>query len=91
MKDILIEGHRILTTDEIATAVIDYARALLERGAVDVIEFPSFHDGVPALCSLLLGCSGTLAIVDAPLAMSATVGGADLARDEITRKMNALR
>lgn len=91
MKDILIEGHRILTTDDIADAVISYARALLERGGTDIVEFPSFHEGNPTLCSLLLGGSGTLAVVDAPLAMASPVGGADLAYDEITRRTNALR
>ena len=91
MKDILIEGHRILTTDQIAEAVIDYARVLLERGGHDIIEFPSFHDGIPGQCTLLLGGSCTIAVVDAPLEMSATVGGADHARDEIARRANALR
>lgn len=91
MKDILIEGHRILTTDAIADAVLAYARALRERGGTDIIEFPSIHDGNATLCSLLLGGSGMLAVVDAPLALSTPVGGADLALDEITRRVNALR
>ncbi len=91
MKDILIEGHRILTTDDIADAVLAYARALLTRGETDIIEFPSFHEGVPTLCSLLIGCSAVMAVVDAPMALSAPVGGADLAYDEITRRTNALR
>lgn len=91
MKDILIEGHRILTTDDIAAAVIGYARVLLERGGTDIVEFPSFHDGTPTLCSLLLGGSGMMAVVDAPLELTASVGGAELARDEITRRANALR
>ena len=55
MKDILIEGHRILTTDDIADAVLAYARVLLERGTADIVEFPSIHDGSPTLCSLLIG------------------------------------
>ena len=53
MKDILIEGHRILTTDDIADAVLSYARALLERGGTDIVEFPSFHEGNPTLCAPL--------------------------------------
>ena len=91
MKDILIEGHRILTTDAIADAVLSYARALRERGGTDIVEFPSIHDGNPTLCAMLLGGSGTLAVVDAPLALAGAVGGADLALDEITRRANALR
>ena len=91
MKDILIEGHRILTTDDIADAVLSYARVLREHGGIDIVEFPSIHDGNPTLCSLLLGGSGLMAVVDAPLALSAPVGGADLAYDEITRRAEALR
>lgn len=91
MKDILIEGHRILTTDDIADAVIAYARLLAARGSADVVEFPSIHDGAPALCSLLIGGASVMAIVDAPLALSAPVGGAEAARDEILRRADALR
>lgn len=91
MKDILIEGHRILTTDEIADAVIGYARVLLERGDADIVEFPSLHDGSPTLCSLLLGGSSAIAVVDAPLALHTPVGGSELARDEIQRRADALR
>lgn len=91
MKDILIEGHRILTTDEVAAAVLDYARVLRERGMSDIVEFPSFHDGSPTLCTLLLGGAGHLAVVDAPLGVPSSVGGADDAVDEITRRADALR
>lgn len=90
MKDILIEGHRILTTDEIADAVLAYALVLRERGGSDIVEFPSIHDGNPTLCSLLLGGSGVLAVVDAPFALSTPVGGAELAWHEITRRAAAL-
>lgn len=64
---------------------------LREHGGSDIVEFPSIHDGNPTLCSLLLGGSGLMAVVDAPLALSAPVGGADLAYDEITRRAEALR
>ncbi|MFV4914406.1 hypothetical protein PFZ49_12870 [Microbacterium lacticum] len=91
MKDILIGGHRILTTDDIADAVLSYARVLIERRTADIVEFPSIHDGSPTLCSLLLGGAGLMAVVDAPVALAAPVGGADLALDEITRRAAALR
>ena len=71
--------------------MVDYARVLQDHGRVDVVHFPSIHDGNPTLCSLLLGGSGLMAVVDAPLALSAPVGGADLAYDEITRRAEALR
>lgn len=91
MKDILIEGHRILTTDEVADAVLAYARALLQHGRTDIVEFPSIHDGNPTLCALLIGGSGLIAVVEAPVALSSPVSGADRACDEITRRAEALR
>ena len=91
MKDILIEGHRILTTDEVADAVIAYARVLLETGTTDIVEFPSIHDGTPTLCALLLGGTGILAVVDAPTGIASALAGSELARDEIYRRANALR
>ena len=90
MKDILIDGHRILTTDEVADAVVDYARVLQYHGRVDVVHFPSIHDGELSRCSMLLG-SGLLAVVEAPVAISATVLGADRACAEIVRRADALR
>ncbi len=90
MKDILIEGHRILTTDDIADAVLSYALVLRDCGGSDIVEFPSIHDGNPTLCSLLLGGSGVMAVVDAPLALSAPVGGAVLAYYESNRRAAAL-
>lgn len=91
MKDILIEGHRILTTDEIAAAVLDYAQSLLERGATDVVDFPGIHDGDCKQCSLLLGAATNLVLVDAPLEVSTRLGGAERASAEITRRADALR
>lgn len=91
MKDILIDGHRILTTDDIADAVIAYARMLLDRGQTDVVEFPSIHDGAHASCSILLGGSGGLAVVEAPMSLPDESMGSDGACAEITRRVNALR
>ncbi|GAA3911776.1 hypothetical protein [Microbacterium invictum] len=90
MKDILIDGHRILTTDEVADAVIEYARKLLVAGYSDIVEFPTVHDGELARCSLLLG-SGSLAVVDAGVVMSSSFGDADQARAEIHRRADSLR
>lgn len=91
MKDILIDGHRILTTDDIADAVITYARLLLERGKTDVVEFPSIHDGAHANCAMLLGGSGSLAVVEAPMSLPDKSMGSDGACAEITRRTDALR
>ena len=91
MKDILIEGHRILTTDEIADAVLAYAQVLVENHTTDIVEFPALHDGDLSRCALLLGGPATLATFAVPVAMSAAVMGSATACAEIVRRMDALR
>jgi len=90
MKDILIAGHRILTTDEVADAVIGYARKLVSTGRTDVVKFPTVYDGESAQCALLLG-SGSLAVVEAGVVMSPSFADAGDACAEIDRRADALR
>lgn len=89
MKDILIAGHRILTTDEVADAVIEYARKLTSTGHTDVVEFPTMYDGETAHCTLLLG-NDSLAVVDATGVIAAPFADADQACAEIDRRAGAL-
>lgn len=91
MKDILIDGHRILTTDEIADAVLSYARLLLERQETDIVDFPSLYDGTLSQCSVLLGGAGPLAVVDVVMDLPVVVHGAERACAEIMRRADALR
>lgn len=91
MKDILVDGHRILTTGAIADAVLDYARLLMERRQTDIVEFPSLYDGTLTQCSILLGGAGPLAVLDAVMDLPVGVDGADAACAEITRRADALR
>lgn len=90
MKDILIEGHRLLTTDGIADAVIDYARLLHTHSQTDVVDFPTLHDGELSHCSLLLTPATAVAIVDADV-LPPSIPGAEGAREEIARRADALR
>jgi anaerobic glycerol-3-phosphate dehydrogenase len=90
MKDILIEGHRLLTTDEIADAVIDYARVLHLSQHADVVEFPTLLDGEISHCSLLLTPVTSVAVVDADV-LPPTLPGAGDAHAEIQRRADALR
>lgn len=86
MKDILIEGHRILTTDDVAEAVLTYAQRLMESGATDIVEFPSIDAGAPSRCRMLLGNGMPLATLEATTALASDIDGADLACAEITRR-----
>jgi len=89
MKDILIEGHRILTTDAVADAVLSYAKRLLETGSTDIVEFPSIHDGAPSVCRMLLGSGIPLATLEATTALPVVIDGADRACAEIERRTAA--
>ncbi len=91
MKDILIEGQRILTTSDIADAVLDYARVLFDSHRTDIVTFPSMLDGVSSQCSLLLGGSAPLASVEVTIDLPVVVPGADDACAEIVRRTDALR
>lgn len=91
MKDILFDGHRILTTDNVADAVLDYARVLLEHDKTDIVRFPTLYDGSLSQCAILLGASGVLAVVDAFIDLPMVVDGADRACAEISRRADALR
>jgi len=91
MKDILIDGHRLLTTDAIADAVLDYASLLHRDGRTDVVDFPSIHDGELSRCSLLLGTCGAVAVVEAGGLPSSSLPEADQAREEIARRADRIR
>lgn len=91
MKDILIDGHRLLTTDEIADAVIAYAKLLHGAEETDVVDFPTVHDGELSQCSLLLSGHVAVAVVDATDVLAPSLPGADDALAEIERRAAALR
>ncbi len=90
MKDILIEGHRILTTDALADAVLAYAQRLLETGSTDIVVFPSIHEGALSECRMLLGAGIPLATLQATTALASDVPGADAACIEIAHRTAAL-
>jgi hypothetical protein len=48
-------GEAMLTTDRLGVAVIDYARALVEANAADVVEVPVVWDRGEAVARLLIG------------------------------------
>lgn len=92
MKDVLFSGSRFLTTDEVADALLRYARALAQYGRADIVSFPAVVDGMPATSWLTIGsgCGGPIAAVS--VADSPIVGleGATEACVEIARRSQAL-
>jgi len=90
VKDILIEGHRILTTDDVAEAVLVYAQRLAQTGSTDIVEFPSIDDGALSVCRMLLGSGIPVAVLDAATALTSDVLGAERACAEISRRIATL-
>lgn len=62
MKTITYAGDRFLTGDAIATAVMDYARALARSGDADTVEIPVRDDaGGLTVATLLIGPASQIA------------------------------
>lgn len=92
MKDLLISGSRLLTTDGVADAVLHYAQVLAQYGRADIVHFPALVDGVSATSWLTLGpgSGGTLAAVSVADSPIASLDGASEAMAEIQRRTDAL-
>jgi hypothetical protein len=65
MKNIRYDGSTILTSDDVADAVIEYAEALSSGGRSDTIEVPAIApDGTMTTTKILIGPSSELVIED---------------------------
>ncbi|WP_345802837.1 hypothetical protein AAIB33_07055 [Microbacterium sp. AZCO] len=80
MKDLLISGSRFLTTDDVADAILNYARALAQYGQSDIVRFPALVDGVAATSWLTLG-PGSGSVLAAVSVADAPIGSLDGARE----------
>lgn len=67
MKYIVYGVNKVITGDEIAQAVLEYAAALAENGTTDIVDVPTADDyGQAAVASLLLGTAGQVMVEVAP-------------------------
>ncbi|GAA1860563.1 hypothetical protein GCM10009796_23610 [Microbacterium koreense] len=86
MKDVVIHGTRLLTTDEVADSLLDYARVLNEFHRADTVRFPAVVDGSPRDTALALGAHAPLVVIDAPEALPVRLRGAGEAAMDIRRR-----
>lgn len=91
MKEILFAGQCILTTDDMADAVISYATILVAKGGVDVVSFPGFKNGDEVQCELVIGGSAGIASVTVPDAYLGVVAGVGEATAALEDRVAALR
>lgn len=87
MKDLLINGMRFLTTDEIAEATLEYVTVLNQYHRADTVRFPALIEGREAQTAVALGPSTHLVVIDAPDVHPRTLTGARAAVDELHRRL----
>lgn len=86
MKDVMIHGTRLLTTDEVADSLLAYARVLNDFHRSDTVHFPAVVDGSPRSATLSLGAHTPLVVLDAPEALPVRLRGAGEAAMDIRRR-----
>ncbi|TQJ29871.1 hypothetical protein [Microbacterium sp. SLBN-146] len=85
MKDLLINGTRFLTTDDIADATLEYSALLAQFRRVDTVRFPAVVAGTTAQTAVAVGAGAQVAVVDAPDVISVRLAGAPEAAARIRR------
>ncbi|MFE7846777.1 hypothetical protein ACFUTX_16460 [Microbacterium sp. NPDC057407] len=66
MKELVVAGARIITTNEFAEVVLELAERLAQHGLTQRVEFPCVVDGAITSATLLLGDAHVLATVGIP-------------------------
>ena len=90
MHEVLYAGQRLLTTESLAEAVLEYAMYLAATGANDAVTIPLVHEGVAATSRLLVGAGIPIAIV-AVSGHTAQLPGADEAWLDIQTRLLSMR
>jgi hypothetical protein len=86
---VLFQGNRIVTSNEAADALLEYARALSSYGLHDTVQLPVVLDGAVASCTILIEPGVAWATVSLPgVATNSLAGSSEAAqalRDRMTR------
>ncbi|MFJ6651176.1 hypothetical protein ACIQLJ_00095 [Microbacterium sp. NPDC091313] len=90
MHEIMFAGERLLTTDAVADALLQYAHRLAELGRHDVVAIPVIEDGAATTCRLLLAPTTSLGVVRQSRT-EAQLPGADEAFTDLSERMASLR
>lgn len=90
MFDVYLGNVRMITTDELADAILDFSRLLVERQQTEVITFPVYSDGLPTRAKVLTGYGTPVAAIERPDDLSPELDGAELAVWDIQRRAAVL-
>ena len=66
MKALLFQGNRVVTSDEVADAVLDYVSVLFATGLRETIHIPVVSDGAISDCTITFGPEVAWAAVSVP-------------------------
>jgi hypothetical protein len=86
MFDFLVNGTRVLTSDDVAHAVLEYTRALAERGQSAVVTFPAVVDGHHGETWMSVGAGMPMVAVRSDPELPLTLDGTEFAVWHIRRR-----
>jgi hypothetical protein len=90
MFDFLVNGARVLTTDDVADAVLEYSRLLSERGRTALVTFPAVVDGHTGETWMSIGAGLQLVAVRTDPELPLTIEGTDFAVWHLRRRAQEL-
>lgn len=90
MFDFLVNGARVLTSDDVADAVLEYSRVLSERGRTALVTFPAIVDGHHGETWMSLGSGLQLVAVRSEPELPISLEGTEFAVWHIRRRTQEL-
>ena len=91
MRDLLVSGTRVMTSDDVAEALLDYAVELTSHHATAVARFPAIVDGQHVETQMVLGAGIPLTSVSVDPVLPVDLDGADLAAAQIRNRIWTLQ
>lgn len=86
MFDFLVSGARVLTSDDVAHAVLEYSRVLAERGRTAIVTFPAIVDGHHGETWMSVGAALPIVAVRSEPELPITLEGTEFAVWHIRRR-----
>jgi hypothetical protein len=86
VRDFLVNGARVLTTDDVADAVLEYAGALAGSGKAAVVRFPAVVEGQTGLTWMTVGAGAPVLAVQFDTEVPISLEGSEFAAHDIRRR-----
>jgi hypothetical protein len=86
MKDVLVNGSRMTTTDDVADALLHYTLQLTASHATEMVEFPALVDGRHSAVRMVVGAGVPLVTVTVELGLMPEIADSEFAAWEIRER-----